>query len=111
MPETINGGMIPPTPAALQTVLEAEPGLVDDLNSFYPDHGAGAPPRDLGLDTADREWVRQIVGRHLARLDWPCNGDGAVAMMRFAEALRRGVRGTGWVCTIRPPYSLEEVVE
>ena len=93
-------GIVPPTPSALQAILEADGELVEELNEIYPDE-AGTP-QDLGLDTREREMVRDAVARHFAGRDWPCLGDVREEQRRYAEGLKAGLEKAGWGFVVDP---------
>lgn len=94
-------GMVPPTPAALQAILEASPELVEKLNELYPDANDGVA-KDLGLGKAERELVHDAVSRRFVGRDWPCTGNVRRERRRYAEELKSGLEKAGWGYVVDP---------
>src|ERR1700677_5036206 len=69
--------MTPPSNFVLRIVVEEDPKLVRTLNAHYAD---AAP--DGGLDTAERDALLDVVGRHFIERLWPRSG-GIDATRRF----------------------------
>lgn len=94
--EVLNRGIIPESPGALQAILETSGEFIEIMNAFYPDPGEGTGPHDLGLDTADREWVMEIIALHFTGRSWPCNGDHPFDRVKFLAALIDALGREGW---------------
>lgn len=94
-------GIVPPTPAALQAILEADTELVAELNEIYPDANDGIP-RDLGLDTRERELVHHAIARHFVDREWPCTGDVRREQKRYAVDMKAALAKAGWGYLVDP---------
>lgn len=92
---TLDTGIIPASPAALQEVLETDDDLVQALNRFYPDDNAEFE-RFLGLDTQDRELVADVLAKRFTNRGWPIFGDGPEETARFLAALKCHLLKIGW---------------
>lgn len=88
--ELENRRMVPPSNEALRQIIEAEPSLVEMLNRYYGD----ATP-DGGLDSAEREKLLDLLGRHFTGKSWPRTG-GMDATRRFMATLQRAMAAAGW---------------
>jgi hypothetical protein len=82
--------MTPPSNFALRIIVEEDPRLVRRLNAHY----AGAAP-DGGLDTADRDALFDVLGKHFTGQPWPRSG-GMDATRRFMADLQRAMTRAGW---------------
>jgi hypothetical protein len=78
--------MIPPSNFALRIIVEEEPKLARKLNADYAD---AAP--DGGLDTAVRDALLDVLGKHFTGL-WPRSG-GMEAIRPFMAAPQRATAG------------------
>ncbi len=93
--ETLDTGIIPASPAALQEVLETDDNLVHTLNRFYPDDNAKVE-RFLGLDTQDRELVAHVLAKRFTNRGWPTFGDSSGETVKFLDALKCHLLSIGW---------------
>jgi hypothetical protein len=82
--------MIPPSNFVLRIIIEEDPRLVRDLNARY----AGAAP-DGGLETAERDALFDVIGKHFTGRPWPHSG-GMDATKRFMAELQSCMVATLW---------------
>jgi hypothetical protein len=82
--------MIPPSNFALRIVVEEDPMLVRSLNARYADAAS-----DGGLESADREALLDIVGKHFTGKPWPRSGDMG-ATRRYMANLQRAMTTARW---------------
>jgi hypothetical protein len=81
--------MTPPSNFALRIIVEEDPKLVRSLNPYY----AGAAS-DGGLDTADRDALLDVLGKHFTGRLWPRSG-GMEATRQFMVELQRAMTKAG----------------
>jgi len=101
--ETINQGIVPVSVAAFQRIVEDDEGFVDELNEYYPDDRKGQQV-DLGLDTRERDILKEILALHFAGRNWPLNMDREGTMLEFAEKMDVALRKEGWDFRIKWDY-------
>ena len=82
--------MTPPSNLALRIIVEEDPKLVRSLNPYYADAAS-----DGGLDTADRDALLDVLGKHFTGKLWPRSG-GMDATRRFMAELQRAMTKAGW---------------
>jgi hypothetical protein len=82
--------MLPPSNFALRIIIEEDRRLVRDLNARYAD----ASP-DGGLETAERDALFDVIGKHFTGRPWPRSG-GMDATRRFMAELQTGMTATLW---------------
>jgi hypothetical protein len=80
---------IPPSNFALRIVVEEEPKLVRNLNARVADAAS-----DSGLESADREALLDIVGKHFTGKLWPRSGDMGATCRYMADLQRAMTRAT-----------------
>jgi len=106
--ETINQGIVPASVAAFQRIVEDDEGFVDELNEYYPDDRKGQQV-DLGLDTRERDILKEILALHFAGRNWPINMDREGTMLEFAEKMDAALKKEGWDFRIKWDHLGERV--
>lgn len=88
--ELVQRHMTPPSNFALRIIVEEDPRLVRSLNTYY----AEAAP-DGGLDTAEREALLDVLGKHFIGQPWPRTG-GVDATRKFMADLQPAMTRANW---------------
>ncbi len=83
-------GLVPPSDQDLAKVLETDEALVTQLNQYYIGSG------EEGLDTFERDWVKEVIALHFTGCNWPCNMDNQQTTKTFAELLVKNSKAAGW---------------
>ncbi len=82
--------LVPPSNDALREMIEGDPALTDELNTYY-----GEIPPDGGLDKVECELLLDLLARHFTGKLWPRSG-GMDATRRFTAELHRALSKAGW---------------
>jgi len=93
--EALQRGIVPSSVAAFQQVLEEDEAFVDDLNSLYPDD-AHAKEVGLGLDTAERHVLLEILAMRFADRSWPILMDSEKSTTDFLLKMEEALKEKGW---------------
>lgn len=96
---TTHYGIFPPHPQTLQRLVEADAEFVDVLTRLYADEGR-EKKQWLGLDTAERELLNDVIARTFTGSSWPCYGDGQQRFEEFVALLNRNLTKAGWRVTL-----------
>jgi hypothetical protein len=89
--EIENLGLAPPDDAALIAVIETDQELVAQLNEYYTGDG------ESGLDTAEREWLLDVVAIHFTKRAWPANMEANDAATEFMQDLTAAAMDADWL--------------
>lgn len=87
--EMLDKGICPPSIAEAQTVLEADDRFVEAMNRLYPD--TRGQEQHLGLDTAERGAMLEILAWNFADNSWPVIGDSLETQRNFLDKMQNGL--------------------
>jgi hypothetical protein len=91
-------GLVPPSDKALADILETDEAFVIQLNQYYVGEESTG---DHGLDTYERDWLKENIAMHFTGRSWPCNSDDRQSTEQFAKDLVVNTKAAGWL-RVRP---------